>query len=174
MQHRNNGSITSTLLCALALAGTAAATTACDKAAETTTPDEATPGTVDMDGGADGEEAEADDLDSPTESAEASEAQTESALTIASFEEAIQAHLDDVGECYAAAKERDAELTGTYQAHFTIGLDGKVTEVKAADASDINDDELNACVLEKSANWQFDKPGHGEPMEMNFPFAFGE
>ncbi len=147
----------------------------CDKGAETTPPDAdadtATEGDPTADSGDPDPMEDAAEVDAD---ADDSAEQTEAALTIASFEEAIQAHLDDVADCFAEAKARDAELSGTYEAHFEIGLEGKVTKVTTADHSDIQDDEMNACVLEKSASWQFDKPGHDKPMEMNFPFKFAE
>jgi len=146
---------------------------ACDKGSDTTPPD----GDSAIEGDPTADPKSPDPMEDAAEvetDADDSAAQTEAALTISSFEEAIQAHLDDVGDCFAEAKERNAELTGTYQAHFVVGLDGKVTKVSTADHSDIKDDEMNACVLEKSATWQFNKPSHGEPMEMNFPFSFGE
>lgn len=174
MTRRNSWNKPWTVLPPLAVVLTAGLS-ACDKGGETTPPDADADTAIEGDPTADPQDPDPmEDAAEVDDDAEDSAEQTAAALTIASFEEAIQAHLDDVADCFAEAKARDGELSGTYQAHFEIGLEGKVTKVTTADHSDIKDEEMNACVLEKSASWQFDKPGHDEPMEMNFPFKFAE
>ena len=122
------------------------------KKGDTTTPDEAAPtdeGDVDADADA-------------GEPADAEEEPAEVALDPGTFEEAVNEHMDDIGECYGTANAANPELKGEMNTMFTIDADGKVAEFKVQEGSTLNDEGLTQCIVEKSKGWQFPKPASGE------------
>lgn len=92
-------------------------------------------------------------------------------LTVDGFEETLQSKGGDVSDCFVKAKEAKPDLGGKLALDFTVGGDGVVSEVKTQDISDIKDDGLNACVLEKAKGWKFPKTKKGDPMTLGYTFT---
>lgn len=133
----------------------------CKKEEATTAPDEAT---------AEPEEEEPDWDDTsegePTHF-DSGEAET---LTTSSFEEVVNANMQDVVDCYTEAVGKNSKLQGTMQARFTIGGDGRVEKVEAVEGSTLSDEGLTTCIENKAKGWTFLKTPSGESMPMEFPF----
>lgn len=136
----------------------------CKKDADTTPPDDAADSGGDL-----------DDEDAPDESGgadeEPEEAEAEEVLTPGTFEETVNNNSGDVVDCYTEANAANPELKGDMQVLFTVGADGKVTEIKVEEGSTLNDEGLTKCVEEKVKGWQFPKPASGEPTSLPFPFS---
>ncbi|NVB37302.1 AgmX/PglI C-terminal domain-containing protein [Pseudenhygromyxa sp. WMMC2535] len=112
--------------------------------------------------------AQADaDLDTESDPAEEAEAEAE-VLTKTSFENTVSEHFDDVSDCYMSALEANPELAGELVASFTIGADGQVTALVAAEGSTLTDEALIACITERAQSWGFDTPT--EEMVLQYPF----
>ena len=82
----------------------------------------------------------------------------------------VRAHINEVRACYNAELTRDPNAKGTSKIQWTIGPDGKVTELKVEEGSSLNDEGLNACITEKVKGLDFPKPASGEPTTLPFPF----
>lgn len=137
------------------LAG-ALATTACKKPADTQPPDvTAAPGDAGDAGDAGGGASE----DSEPEF-----------LTVNDFEEAMQGKSGDIVDCLTTARETKPDLAGKLAYDFTIGGDGKVSEIKPDPASTIKDEGLDKCVREKANGWSFPKTRDGQPMTLPYTF----
>jgi hypothetical protein len=91
-------------------------------------------------------------------------------LTATNFEEVVNTNMQDVVDCYTEAVGKNAKLQGTMQARFTIGGEGQVEKVEAADGSSLSDAGLTACIENKAKGWSFLKTANGESMPMEFPF----
>ena len=91
-------------------------------------------------------------------------------LTVDLFEETIDNNKGDVTDCFATAKETKPDLGGKLALEFTIGGDGKVTDVKVESGSTINDPGLTTCVTDKAKTWQFAKTRDGQPMVLPYSF----
>ena len=148
---------TSTSWPLLAVAVSALALTACKKQSDTAPPDDG----GSQAGGADAGAASGGD---------ASDDPAPDFLTVDAFEETITAKQSDVTDCFAAAKEKKADLGGKLALEFTIGGDGKVTEVKVEPGSTVNDPGLTTCVTDKAKTWQFPKTRDGAPMTLPYSF----
>lgn len=135
---------------------------ACKKEEATTAPDEAPPA----------EDAAEDDELPPIDEGPSGldNSEPEPVLSAASFENAVNDHMQEVVDCYAEAQSKNKKLEGTMQARFTISGEGKVEKVEAADGSTLADDGLTACIETAAQNWQFDPTPSGESMHMEFPF----
>ncbi|MCA9636896.1 MAG: AgmX/PglI C-terminal domain-containing protein [Myxococcales bacterium] len=86
------------------------------------------------------------------------------------FEEEVQGHMDDVGECYGQASADNPELAGKVIVNFTIAGDGSVSAAEIDEGSTLNDEAMNTCLKGKIAGWRFSKTSSGEPMSLVFPF----
>lgn len=140
----------------LALVASALATTACNKKNADTQPPEA-------------KEAASDDS-AADRGGDASEPEEPEFLTVNDFEDAMQGKNSDIGECFATAREAKPGLAGKLAYDFTIGGDGKVSDIKPDPASTIKDPGLDKCVREKANGWSFPKTRDGQPMTL--PYAF--
>lgn len=141
----------------LAVAASALALAACKKDQDTAPPDDGgSPAGSDAGAGA------GDDDSSDDAAAEF--------LTVDAFEETIGEKTGDVTDCFAAAKEKKADLGGKLALEFTIGGDGKVSEIKVEPGSTVNDPDLTACVTDKAKAWQFPKTRDGAPMTLPYSF----
>ncbi|MFO7564162.1 MAG: AgmX/PglI C-terminal domain-containing protein [Enhygromyxa sp.] len=125
---------------------------ACEKPPSTPPDEGATPAGDDDDD--DVVAAPADEDDDEVEAAEP--------LTKASFDETVHEHFGEVSDCYVAALEGDPKLQGKLNAEFTIGEDGQVLGITAADDSTLTDEGLLACINQAAANWTFARPPQGE------------
>jgi hypothetical protein len=148
---------TSTSWPLLAVAVSALALTACKKQPDAQPPDDGG-SPAGAEGGAAGNDDAASDDPAPD------------FLTVDAFEETITAKQGDVTDCFAAAKEKKADLGGKLALEFTIGGDGKVTEVKLEPGSTVNDPGLTTCVTDKARTWQFPKTRDGQPMTLPYSF----
>ncbi len=139
----------------LALVASVLATTACKKNADTQPPEASATPTDDsaLDRGGDASEPDEPEF-----------------LTVNDFEDAMQGKNGDIGDCFAAAREAKPELAGKLAYDFTIGGDGKVSDIKTDPASTIKDEGLDKCVREKANGWSFPKTRDGQPMTL--PYAF--
>ncbi len=141
----------------ITLAAVATLSVGCKKQ-DTTTPADATP-VAD----------EAEETDEADDAEDADEAEGAVALNKANFDETINDHFSEVSDCYVAALEGNAELAGKLDADFTIGADGKVTNVVAAEGSTLSDAGLVACIQAAAAAWAFGVPADGE-MTLRYSF----
>lgn len=141
----------------LALVAGALATTACKKSADTQPPEvSAKPDDADdADGGGGGD---------------ASEAAEPEFLTVNDFEDTMQGKNGDIGDCFAKAREAKPELAGKLAYDFTVGGDGKISEIKPDPASTLKDEGLDKCVREKASTWTFPKTRDGQPMTLPYTF----
>lgn len=105
-------------------------------------------------------EEDDDDDDAPADDDDNEEPATP--LNKASFDETIHDHFSEVSDCYVAALERNAKLKGKLDAEFTIGDDGKVVSITAAEGSTLTDEGLLACINQVASTWTFARPSHGE------------
>ena len=139
----------------LALVAGALATTACKKSADSQPPDS----------------AKSSDVSDPVDNGgDASEPEAPEFLTVNDFEDAMQGKNGDIGDCFAAAREAKPDLAGKLAYDFTIGGDGKVSDIKPDPASTIKDEGLDKCVREKANGWSFPKTRDGQPMTLPYSF----
>jgi hypothetical protein len=118
-------------------------TVACKKQ-DSTPPSDATP-TDEAD--------EADEVDEPADEADEVEA-----LSKSSFDETINDHMQEVGDCYVVLLETNPEAQGKLEADFTFGADGVPTSVTAASGSTLTDESLVQCIAEAAKGWGFGMP----------------
>lgn len=142
----------------LAVLTGALATTACKKNADTQPPDASA---------AAGDEGNTEDKGGD---ADADADAAPEFLTVNDFEDAMQGKNGEIGECFAAAREAKPELAGKLDYDFTIGGDGKVSDIKPTAASTIKDEGLDKCVREKANSWTFPKTRDGQPMTLEYAF----
>lgn len=142
----------------LAVLAGALAATACKKNADTQAPD-ASAGAGD-----------AQDADNDGGGGGGSEPEEPEFLTVNDFEDAMQGKNGDIGDCFAAAREAKPGLAGKLAYDFTIGGDGKVSDIKPDPASTIKDPGLDKCVREKANGWSFPKTRDGQPMTLPYTF----
>lgn len=77
----------------------------------------------------------------------------------------------DIEKCYAKAKEKNPELTGTLELKFLINEEGKAYKtVFLKKRSTINNKALNVCLKRLVHSWQFPS---GSAVELVYPFQFG-
>ncbi len=141
----------------LAVLAGALATTACKKSADTQAPDVAA------------NNGNANDLGGDDDS-DASEPAEPEFLTVNDFEDTMQGKNGDIGDCFAAARETKPELAGKLAYDFTVGGDGKISDIKPDPASTIKDEALDKCVREKASGWSFPKTRDGKPMTLPYTF----
>lgn len=144
-------------LVALSLLGAVA----CDKK-ESTSPDEATAAEPE------------DEVEAPAETEEPVEeepAEPEAAaLNKAQFDETINAHMEEVTDCYLTALESNGELAGTLNAQFEFDEEGTVTGVVVLEGSTLDDEDLAKCIHDAAQSWEFGKPPKGA-MSLQYPFT---
>lgn len=93
-------------------------------------------------------------------------------LTVSGFEDAVNAHMQDVVDCFSDAKANNDKLGTKLVADFRIDGEGKVTGIDAIDGSDVDDAGLLTCIKDKTTNWGLAPPPGGEATNMTFPFDF--
>lgn len=134
----------------------------CNKSeASTAAPDDAT--------GAGADEADLDDASQPDESDAEDEAPEQPVLTLTTFEETVQANMQDVLDCFGDAGVSSGKLV----ADFKIDGEGSVTEVVASGSSTVKKEEVLACIRDKANGWQLPPPPGGNATNMQFPFELG-
>ncbi|MEM6995857.1 MAG: AgmX/PglI C-terminal domain-containing protein, partial [Myxococcota bacterium] len=142
----------------------------CEKGGETTPPGDAAaaePAPM-SDDDEDADEDEGDESLPTTSTVE-----EEAYLTLALFEQTVNANLQDVVDCYGDAKAANAKLGTKLVGAFKIDGEGKVTEVTAGPGSDIDDAGMLTCVRDRAQGWGLIAPPDHEATSMNFPFDFG-
>jgi len=90
------------------------------------------------------------------------------ALDKDAIEKVILEHLPAFAKCYEAALKRDPKLTGKQLMHFTIGVDGKVSNCSADLA--FGDKPLRECMVEKFSELKF-PPSKDGPIEISYPLV---
>ncbi len=73
--------------------------------------------------------------------------------------------------CYQKALAKQPTLAGVVEVSFTIGADGKVTNVKMV-KDEIADKSVSKCMKTALERWRFPKPADGEPVDVSYPFRF--
>lgn len=85
------------------------------------------------------------------------------------IERIIRRNLGDINYCYERRLNARPNLSGVFEAQFSIGANGRVQNVKAARNS-LADGILDQCIRNSIKNWQFPKPVGGTVVNVNYPF----
>ncbi len=85
-------------------------------------------------------------------------------------EHTLERHLPYFRDCYEKALGKDPKLRGIIQMEWTIGGDGRVTDVQQA-ASDIKEASLAKCITEELNRITFPRPRGGE-VHVVYPLVF--
>jgi hypothetical protein len=134
-------------------------TVACKKEDTTTPTDTAT--------SADPADVEADEP--ADEGDEPDEADAPEPLSKGSFDETINAHMEEVSACYVALLESNPDAKGKLEADFTFGADGVPTAVAAGAGSTLTDASLVQCIADAAKGWGFGAPKE-EGMTLRYSF----
>lgn len=83
----------------------------------------------------------------------------------------IRANLNQIRHCYETLLQRSPNAAGKMTVNFTIGINGRVTDVGVG-ASSISDSTMRGCVTGAVRRWPFPQPRGGQPVTVNYPFVF--
>jgi hypothetical protein len=83
----------------------------------------------------------------------------------------IRAKLPVIRACFEAGLEHTPALRGRVLLQFTIGIDGKATDVRVSE-DDLGEPSVAACLVELIPTWQFPRPRDDGPITIAYPFAF--
>lgn len=82
----------------------------------------------------------------------------------------IRQNLNQIRHCYEQTLQRSPKTQGRVKVRFTIAGGGRVISPEIAQ-NNINDTNLDACILGKLARWQFPLPRAGN-VNVSYPFDF--
>lgn len=85
------------------------------------------------------------------------------------IERVIRRNLGDINYCYERRLNARPNLSGIFEAKFSIGANGKVMSVTSARNS-LADNTLDSCIRGSIKTWQFPKPVGGTIVNVNYPF----
>jgi len=83
----------------------------------------------------------------------------------------IDSHMPAIRHCYNKELRKNAGLSGTVVARFTVGSKGTVTEAEV-NRSTLNNKNVETCMIEEIKTWVFPEPNKGVEVVVNYPFKF--
>lgn len=86
--------------------------------------------------------------------------------------EVVNAHLDEIRDCYERELLHSPGLTGKIVLEWLIREDGSVSYAKVAFTNIGHSSDLHLCVQAQVATWKFPKPTNGHEVLVTFPFLF--
>jgi hypothetical protein len=92
-------------------------------------------------------------------------------LTRDIIQRVIRSHLHEIRYCYERELAQDQTLGGKVVVTLRISPAGQV-EAVGKKLSNMNNEALVTCVLERVARWQFPEPRQGVPVLVSYPFLF--
>jgi hypothetical protein len=82
----------------------------------------------------------------------------------------IDQHLDEITMCYETALLTNPSISGRVVFEWKILMSGRVGQIGIV-ASNINSNEIHACIKASIKGWQFPKPS-GAEVVVSYPFVF--
>ena len=83
----------------------------------------------------------------------------------------IKSQIGQILYCYERQLSADPDLFGKVAVRFTIGSSGKV-ETQRIGQSTLRNSNVEACILQQVARWQFPTPEGGTKVNVTYPFLF--
>lgn len=85
------------------------------------------------------------------------------------IERIIRRNLGDINYCYERRLNARPNLSGIFEAKFSIGANGRVQSVRAA-RDTLSDRTLDSCIRGSIKTWKFPRPVGGTVVNVNYPF----
>jgi TonB family protein len=101
---------------------------------------------------------------------ETAEPEVDGSLDSAAITKVVRTRMRMVQDCYEKELKKDSSLSGKIEIEFTIGEDGRVTEVRVA-SNKMGSNEVAECIVSRIKSWRFPKPDGGS-VTVNYPFIF--
>ena len=83
----------------------------------------------------------------------------------------IKANLNQIRHCYEQLLQRSPNAAGKLSVKFIVGVSGRVDSA-SFDGGDLNDANMQGCVVGKIRRWKFPEPRGGQPVTVSYPFVF--
>lgn len=90
-------------------------------------------------------------------------------LSRAEIERVVRRNMGDINYCYERRLNARPNLSGIFEAEFTISASGSVQRTGSS-RNTIGDDRLDSCINGSIKTWRFPKPVGGTVVKVNYPF----
>lgn len=90
-------------------------------------------------------------------------------LSRAEIERVVRRNMGDINYCYERRLNARPNLSGIFEAQFTIGANGSVQRTGSAQNT-LGDSRLDSCINDSIRSWKFPKPIGGTVVKVNYPF----
>ena len=82
----------------------------------------------------------------------------------------VRTYMGGIRSCYEMELRLNPQLTGKVSIRFTIGADGRITDVEIINST-LGSTEVENCITRRIRRWEFPPPEEGEVV-VTYPFVF--
>ncbi len=90
-------------------------------------------------------------------------------LSRAEIERVVRRNMGDINYCYERRLNARPNLSGIFEAEFSIGANGSVQR-SGSSRNTLGDNRLDSCINDSIRTWKFPKPIGGTVVKVNYPF----